>query len=64
MKFKTKKTIRKRIVKITKNKKLIGLCLSTRHLARKKSKRALTSASKNRALSKPDTKKLKKILGV
>ena len=61
-KIKTVKSASKRIVKISKNGKLMRLSMSSQHLVRRKSKRARKNALKKIALSLADSNKIKRLL--
>lgn len=63
-KFKAKKSISKRVAKITGKKKLMRLTMSVRHLARKKSKRSRNKSSTLKVLTPGNAQRIKKILGV
>lgn len=62
MKQKTVKTAKKRILKITKNGKLLRRKLSGQHLTQGKSKRVMSGASKSQAIAKADQKNIKRML--
>lgn len=62
MKQKTVKSARKRIVKITKNGKIIRRKLSAQHLSAGKSKRTRSNADKTVTLKKADVRKIKKLV--
>jgi len=62
MKLKTVKSAQKRIVKITKNGKVICRKMSAQHLMAGKTKRTRRGAGKNMVLSDVDAKKIKKLL--
>jgi large subunit ribosomal protein L35 len=61
-KIKTVKSAAKRIVKITKNGKLIRLKMSGQHLARRKSKRARSNAFTKLSLKSADSKRIKRLV--
>lgn len=62
MKQKTVKTAKKRVLKITKNGKLLRRKLSAQHLVAGKSKRVRKSTDKKTTLKKADTKKIKRMI--
>jgi ribosomal protein L35 len=61
-KLKTSKSAAKRIVKITKNNKMIRRKMSAQHLAAGKSKRAKRASRKTIQVSKKDQKKIRKLV--
>lgn len=61
-KIKTSKSASKRIVKITKNGKVIRLKMASQHLARKKSKRARRNALGQTGVSVSDIRKIKRLI--
>ncbi len=62
MKLKTSKSAAKRIVKITRNNKIIRRKMSAQHLGQGKSKRTKKEAGKFLLVEKTELKKLKKLL--
>jgi ribosomal protein L35 len=62
MKLKTSKSAAKRIVKITRNNKVIMRKMSAQHLSQGKSKRTKKEAGKNIVMKKTEFKKLRKLL--
>ena len=62
MKLKTSKSASKRIVKITKNKKIIGKKMSAQHRTKGKSKRVLYNAMNDFEISKANEKRIKKLV--
>ena len=61
-KIKTVKSAAKRIVKITKNGKLVRLTMAVQHLARRKSKRSRQNAFTKTVIHKTDAKKIKRLV--
>lgn len=55
-KIKTNKSARKRIVKVTKNKKIMRKKTTAQHLARRKSKRTLQESGEKRRVKKANEK--------
>lgn len=62
MKQKTVKTAKKRVVKITKNGKLLRRKLSAQHLTQGKSKRVRKATDKTESIAKADIKKIKRMI--
>jgi len=62
MKLKTVKSAKKRIVKITKNGKIIQRKLSAQHLTAGKSKRTLRNKRKTAVMSDANVKNIKKLV--
>lgn len=62
MKQKTVKSAKKRIVKITKNGKIIRRTISGQHRTTGKSKRVLRASNKKTSVSKADKNKFKKLI--
>lgn len=62
MKQKTVKSAKKRVIKVTKNGKIIRRTLSGQHRTTGKSKRVLRASNKKTTISKSDTKKIKRMI--
>lgn len=62
MKPKTVKSARKRVIKITKNGKIMRRTPSAQHLTSGKSKRVLRASNKKQTISKKDEKKIRKLI--
>lgn len=62
MKQKTVKSAKKRVVKITKNGKVLRNTLSAQHLTSGKSKRVLRASDKKEKVKKADIKKIKRMI--
>jgi large subunit ribosomal protein L35 len=61
-KVKTRKSLAKRITKITSSGKIMRRKMSVQHLARKKSKRAIAGSKHQAVITKADQKRVKKML--
>ena len=61
-KLKTSKSAAKRIIKVSKNGKIIRRKMSAQHRTKGKSTRTLLSSRKQKNVSKSDTKKIKKLI--
>ena len=62
MKQKTVKSAKKRIVKVTKNGKIIRRTISGQHRTTGKSKRVLRASNKKTTISKADKKNIKNMI--
>lgn len=63
MKFKTVKSAKKRVLRVTKNGIVLRRTLSGQHLAAGKSKRTLRNSTKQKSVDLVDAKKIKKMIG-